>query len=34
MPTEDELLHIAERWRPSRSLAASHLFESEFEAKQ
>jgi DNA-3-methyladenine glycosylase II len=31
MPTEDELLHIAERWRPYRSLAASYLFESEFE---
>jgi 3-methyladenine DNA glycosylase/8-oxoguanine DNA glycosylase len=32
MPTEDELLHIAERCRPYRSLAASYLFE--FEAKQ
>jgi DNA-3-methyladenine glycosylase II len=34
VPTEDERLHIAERWRQYRNLAASYLFESEFEAKQ
>jgi hypothetical protein len=34
MPTEDELLHIAERRRPYRRLAASYPSESEFEAKQ
>jgi DNA-3-methyladenine glycosylase II len=32
MPTEPEVLHIAERWRPYRSLAVSYLFASEFEA--
>jgi DNA-3-methyladenine glycosylase II len=31
MPTEQEMLDIAERWRPYRSLAASYLFMSEFE---
>jgi DNA-3-methyladenine glycosylase II len=31
MPTEPEVLQIAERWRPYRSLAASYLFASEFE---
>jgi hypothetical protein len=34
MPTEDELLHIADRRRRYRSLAASDLCEREFEAKQ
>src|SRR6266568_2874332 len=29
-PSESELLGIAERWRPYRSLAAAYLFESEF----
>ena len=33
LPTEQELLDIAERWRPYRSLAAGYLFLSEFEAK-
>jgi DNA-3-methyladenine glycosylase II len=31
MPTEVEVLQIAERWRPYRSLAVSYLFASEFE---
>jgi DNA-3-methyladenine glycosylase II len=30
LPSESELLAIAERWRPYRSLAAAYLFESEF----
>jgi DNA-3-methyladenine glycosylase II len=30
MPTEQELLQRAERWRPYRSLAVSYLFASEF----
>ena len=30
LPSESELLGIAERWRPYRSLAAAYLFESEF----
>jgi DNA-3-methyladenine glycosylase II len=33
MPSEQELLEIAERWRPYRSLAAGYLFLSEFDAK-
>jgi DNA-3-methyladenine glycosylase II len=32
LPTEQELLEIAERWRPYRSLAAGYLFLSESEA--
>jgi 3-methyladenine DNA glycosylase/8-oxoguanine DNA glycosylase len=31
MPSEDEMVQVAERWRPYRSLAASYLFASEFE---
>lgn len=31
LPTEQEMLQIAERWRPDRSLAVSYLFASEFE---
>jgi len=31
LPTEREMLDIAERWRPYRSLAVSYLFTSEFE---
>jgi DNA-3-methyladenine glycosylase II len=31
LPTEDEMLKVAERWRPYRSLAVSYLFASEFE---
>lgn len=30
LPSESELLALAERWRPYRSLAAAYLFESEF----
>jgi DNA-3-methyladenine glycosylase II len=33
LPTEQELLDIAEHWRPYRSLAAGYLFLLEFEAK-
>jgi len=32
MPVEDELQHVAERWRRYPSLAASYLSESELEA--
>jgi DNA-3-methyladenine glycosylase II len=32
MPTEPEVLKIAERWRPYRSLAVGYLFASEYEA--
>ena len=31
-PTEDEMLELAERWRPYRSLAVSYLFASEYDA--
>jgi DNA-3-methyladenine glycosylase II len=31
LPTEPEMLEVAERWRPYRSLAVSYLFASEFE---
>jgi DNA-3-methyladenine glycosylase II len=31
LPTEEELLEIAERWRPYRSLAVSYLFASEYD---
>jgi DNA-3-methyladenine glycosylase II len=31
-PTDDEMLQLAERWRPYRSLAVSYLFASEFDA--
>jgi DNA-3-methyladenine glycosylase II len=30
-PTEDEMVQVAERWRPYRSLAVSYLFASEFD---
>ena len=30
-PTDDEMLQLAERWRPYRSLAVSYLFASEYE---
>lgn len=33
LPTERELLEVAERWRPYRSLAVSYLFASEFEER-
>lgn len=31
LPSEGEMLTVAERWRPHRSLAVSYLFASEFE---
>jgi DNA-3-methyladenine glycosylase II len=31
LPTEGEMVEVAERWRPYRSLAVSYLFASEFE---
>jgi hypothetical protein len=31
LPTEDEMVQVADRWRPYRSLAVSYLFASEFE---
>jgi len=31
LPTEDEMVRVAERWRPYRSLAVNYLFASEFE---
>jgi DNA-3-methyladenine glycosylase II len=31
LPTDDEMLQLAERWRPYRSLAVSYLFASEYE---
>ena len=31
LPSEDELLEIADRWRPYRSLAVSYLFGSEYD---
>jgi DNA-3-methyladenine glycosylase II len=33
LPTEDEMVEVAERWRPYRSLAVSYLFASEFEER-
>jgi DNA-3-methyladenine glycosylase II len=32
LPTQQEVLQIAEKWRPFRSLATSYLFASEYEA--
>jgi hypothetical protein len=31
LPTDDEMLQLAERWRPYRSLAVGYLFASEFD---
>jgi DNA-3-methyladenine glycosylase II len=31
LPTEDEMVQVAEPWRPYRSLAVSYLFASAFE---
>ena len=31
VPTEEEMVQLAERWRPYRSLAVSYLFASEYE---
>ena len=33
LPTEAEMIEVAERWRPYRSLAVSYLFSSEFDAR-
>lgn len=33
-PTEDEMIQVAERWRPYRSLAVGYLFASEFEPER
>ena len=32
LPTGDEMLQVADRWRPYRSLAVSYVFASEYEA--
>jgi DNA-3-methyladenine glycosylase II len=34
LPTEEEMVEVAERWRPYRSLAVSYLFAAEFEERQ
>jgi 3-methyladenine DNA glycosylase/8-oxoguanine DNA glycosylase len=31
LPNDEEMVRLAERWRPYRSLAVSYLFASEFE---
>lgn len=31
LPTEDEMVEVAEQWRPYRSLAVSYLFASEYD---
>ena len=33
LPTQDEVLQIAEKWRPYRSLATSYLFNSAYQEK-
>ena len=33
LPTQAEMVDVAERWRPYRSLAVSYLFASEFEER-
>ena len=33
IPTEREMVEVAERWRPYRNLAVSYLFASEFEER-
>ena len=33
-PTQEEVLAIAEKWRPYRSLATSYLFSAAFESAQ
>jgi DNA-3-methyladenine glycosylase II len=33
IPTDDEVAHISDRWRPYRSLAVSYLFASEYERR-
>jgi hypothetical protein len=32
LPTEAEVAHVSDRWRPYRSLAVSYLFASEYDA--
>jgi DNA-3-methyladenine glycosylase II len=34
LPTEREMVEVADRWRPYRSLAVSYLFASEFEERR
>ena len=34
LPTQEEMVEIAERWRPYRSHAVSYLFASEFEERR
>jgi DNA-3-methyladenine glycosylase II len=34
LPTEGEMIEVAERWRPYRSLAVGYLFASEFEERR
>jgi DNA-3-methyladenine glycosylase II len=34
LPTDGEMVEVAERWRPYRSLAVSYLFASEFEGRR
>jgi 3-methyladenine DNA glycosylase/8-oxoguanine DNA glycosylase len=34
LPTEGEMVEVAERWRPYRSLAVSYLFASELEERR
>jgi DNA-3-methyladenine glycosylase II len=31
LPTQEEVLEIAEKWRPFRSLATSYLFSASFD---
>ena len=33
LPTEGEMVEVAERWRPYRSLAVSYLFASEYDGQ-
>jgi DNA-3-methyladenine glycosylase II len=33
VPTEDEVAHVSDRWRPYRSLAVSYLFASEYDGQ-
>jgi len=33
VPTDDELTHVADRWRPYRSLAVSYLFAFEYDER-
>jgi DNA-3-methyladenine glycosylase II len=33
VPTEEEMIQLAERWRPYRSLAVSYLFASEYDER-